>query len=46
MLKIGQKTDISNYWNTEKKTAFEQLKAKLQDIKSLGYYDPEDKTQV
>nr|XP_049707012.1 uncharacterized protein K02A2.6-like [Helicoverpa armigera] len=45
-LKVGQKSDLSKYWEQEQKTAFDQLKVQLQNIKSLGYYDPEDHTQV
>lgn len=45
-LKIGQRADVTGYWKHEQKTAFVQLKDRLQNIPTLGYYDPKDKTQV
>lgn len=45
-LKLGKNANILKYWGNEQLNAFNELKSSLSKIKTLGYYDPEDKTQV
>lgn len=45
-LKLGKNASIKNVWTQEQDKAFNRLKACLCEIKTLGYYDPADKTQV
>ncbi|CAB0040770.1 unnamed protein product [Trichogramma brassicae] len=45
-VKIGKSTNINQYWRDNHVTAFQQLKSALINARMLGYYDPEDKTQV
>lgn len=44
--KLHTHADISTYWRSDQQTAFEEIKNCLEDVKTLGYYDPNDKTQV
>lgn len=46
ILKLSQKSDISVHWKSEQAAAFEELKACLRNVQSLGFYDPRAKTQV
>lgn len=45
-LKLGKNANITNIWTEEQNKAFNELKSCLSNIKTLGYYDPADKTQV
>lgn len=45
-LKLPKGADISSHWRVEQSQAFEQLKRAMTDIQTLGYYDPNDRTQV
>lgn len=45
-LKLGKNSNIEKVWTTEQNNAFLQLKKSLSSVRTLGYYDPEDKTQV
>ena len=38
--------DTKFYWKQSQKEAFLEIKKAMSDIKSLGYYDPEHKTEV
>lgn len=44
--KLHKHSDISHLWNDDQKQAFSQLKRCLSEISTLGYYDPNDRTQV
>ncbi|XP_053617728.1 uncharacterized protein K02A2.6-like [Plodia interpunctella] len=44
--KLGKTSDISPYWLSAQDKAFKDLRAALSHIKSLGYYDVRDRTQV
>lgn len=44
--KFGKHANIEEVWRNEQETAFSQIKEKLKDIPTLGYYDVNDKTQV
>jgi hypothetical protein len=44
--KLGKKASIEEYWKKAHNEAFEKLKGFLSEIKTLGYYDIKDKTQV
>uniref|UniRef100_A0ABD2X2W1 Reverse transcriptase domain-containing protein n=1 Tax=Trichogramma kaykai TaxID=54128 RepID=A0ABD2X2W1_9HYME len=45
-LKVGRSASIKQHWTTDKQQAFQQPKDELTNIRTLGYYNPEDKTQV
>lgn len=45
-LKLNKGTEITSYWNDERSRAFNGLKRAITQIKTLGYYDPLDRTQV
>lgn len=45
-LKLNKSTNIQKYWSSMQDKAFESLKQQLADIKTLGYYNPADKTQI
>lgn len=45
-LKLSKNTDISKYWGDIQTESFKKLKEGLSNIKTLGYYDPSDRTQV
>lgn len=45
-LKLGKGADITSYWQNRQKEAFNCLKRAMTQIRSLGYYDPKDRTQV
>lgn len=44
--KTGKRTNIEGYWKEEQNVGFQQLKQALSTVETLGYYDPEDETQV
>lgn len=44
--KRGRKANIEDLWKDEQDKAFEHLKEGLSTVKSLGYYDANDDTQV
>ncbi|KAL0901956.1 hypothetical protein ABMA27_007099 [Loxostege sticticalis] len=44
--KQGKKTNIGDLWKEEQRKAFQELKQALSSIDTLGYYDPDDYTQV
>ncbi|CAH2088405.1 unnamed protein product [Euphydryas editha] len=45
-LKIAKRASIEGLWKDKQDQAFHQLKQALSTIKTLGYYDPDDETQV
>nr|CAH7725339.1 unnamed protein product [Callosobruchus chinensis] len=45
-LKLGKHANIVKYWGDDQSKSFEELKNSLSNIKTLGYYDPNDRTQV
>ena len=45
-LKIAKKASIEDLWKEEQDQAFHQLKQALSTVKTLGYYDADDETQV
>lgn len=45
-LKLGKGADITSYWHEKQAEAFEGLKRAMTQITSLGYYNPQDRTQV
>lgn len=45
-LKLGKNSNIAPYWKSEQDRAFQKIKACLNNISTLGFYDPRDKTQV
>lgn len=45
-LKLGKNANIARVWTQEQEKSFNTLKSCLSNIKTLGYYDPADKTQV
>ncbi|XP_029166467.1 uncharacterized protein K02A2.6-like isoform X1 [Nylanderia fulva] len=45
-LKLNKTTNIQKYWTSDQNIAFQDLKESLSKIKTLGYYNPDDKTQV
>lgn len=45
-LKLGKGADISSHWIQKHSDAFNALKRTMSQIPTLGYYDPDDKTQV
>lgn len=44
--KLSKNADISIFWTDKQTQAFNELKVCLSQIKTLGYYDPMDRTQV
>lgn len=44
--KLYKNADITSLWKNEQRCAFERLKTCLSDIPTLGYYDPDDRTQI
>ncbi|XP_023312364.1 uncharacterized protein K02A2.6-like [Anoplophora glabripennis] len=44
--RLGKNEDISKYWQKPQHKAFHTLKDCLSNVATLGYYDPEDRTQV
>ncbi|XP_044762211.1 uncharacterized protein K02A2.6-like [Coccinella septempunctata] len=44
--KLGKNANIENHWKREQKEAFSKLKNALSSRSVLGYYDPQDRTQV
>lgn len=45
-LKLNKSADIKKYWTNIQERSFGSLKQQLVEIKTLGYYNPADKTQV
>lgn len=45
-LKLAKNATIKKVWLKEQDEAFTELKESLSSIKTLGYYDPQDRTQV
>ncbi|CAH2088526.1 unnamed protein product [Euphydryas editha] len=45
-LGLGKKANIQKNWSTRQDKAFEALKKSLSNIRSLGYYNPSDRTQI
>lgn len=45
-LKLGKGANITSYWHDKQTQAFDGLKRAMTQIKTLGYYDPLDRTQV
>lgn len=45
-LKLHKNTDITNYWKQEQIKSFLELKKSLGSIRTLGYFDLSDQTQV
>lgn len=45
-LKLNKGTNITSHWGDKQSRAFEGLKRAMTQIKTLGYYDPLDRTQV
>ena len=45
-LKLTKHTSIKKYWEKEQTKSFRKLKEVLSKTRTLGYYDPEHKTQV
>ncbi|XP_030750159.1 uncharacterized protein K02A2.6-like [Sitophilus oryzae] len=45
-LKLSKTATIANYWTSAQKKCFLKLKDQLSLIRSLGYYDSEERTQV
>lgn len=45
-LKLGVHAKVTKYWKSEQNEAFQCLKEALTGIPTLGYYDPNDHTQV
>lgn len=44
--KIHKNAKITEFWQKEQAVAFDELKKCLSKIPTLGYYDPQDRTQV
>lgn len=44
--KLSKHADITGFWGSNQQIAFNELKRRLGDVHSLGYYDPNDRTQV
>lgn len=44
--KLQKHADITDLWQNEQKRAFKNLKFRLGEITSLGFYDLNDKTQI
>lgn len=45
-LGLGKSASVEKFWTSKQNEAFEALKHILANIRSLGYYNPSDKTQV
>lgn len=45
-LGLGKSANIQKIWTSKQDEAFEALKESISNIKTLGYYNPSDKTQV
>ncbi|XP_046973981.1 uncharacterized protein K02A2.6-like [Vanessa cardui] len=45
-LKLNKSANIQKFWKSIQDQAFESLKQQLSEIKTLGYYNPADKTQI
>lgn len=45
-LKLSKHADIADYWKGKQSAAFAELKESLSALRTLGFYDPHDKTQV
>lgn len=45
-LKLSKTAKIEDHWGQEQTVTFKKLKTVLSNIKTLGYYDPKDRTQV
>lgn len=45
-MKLAKQSNIEKLWSVEQQNAFNKLKQILSEIKTLGYYNPNDKTQV
>lgn len=45
-LKLGKTSDISTYWKDEQTEALNSFKKELANIKTLGYYDHNDRTRI
>lgn len=43
---LGKQTNIEKLWKCEQDSAFQELKNALSKVRSLGYYNPQDRTQV
>lgn len=44
--KLHKHADIFSFWTVKQQRAYDQLKQCLSKIDTLGYYDPDDRTQV
>lgn len=44
--KLSKHADIGEYWKDVQVTAFAELKRCLSNLRTLGFYDPNDRTQV
>ncbi|XP_060808134.1 uncharacterized protein LOC132903569 [Amyelois transitella] len=45
-LKLSKGANISSHWQSKQSKAFAMLKKALNNIHTLGYYNPQDRTQV
>ena len=45
-LKLTKSANIQSYWKIKQVEAFNKLKSVLLNIRTLRYYDPDDRTQV
>ncbi|XP_030747091.1 uncharacterized protein K02A2.6-like [Sitophilus oryzae] len=45
-LKLSKHASIQKYWSKEQECSFNKLKECLANIRTLGYYNPNEKTQV
>lgn len=45
-LKLSKGAHITSYWHDDQAEAFNSLKRAMTQIRTLGYYDPLDRTQV
>lgn len=45
-LQLGKNASIKEFWKQEQDQAFKELKQRLTNIHTLGFYDPGDRTQV
>ncbi|XP_026743690.1 uncharacterized protein K02A2.6-like [Trichoplusia ni] len=44
--KLSKHADIAEYWKDKQSAAFTELKKSLSTLRTLGFYDPLDRTQV
>lgn len=44
--KLSKHADITEFWKDRQANAFAELKRSLSSLRTLGFYDPHDKTQV